>query len=206
MYHQEKVFISHAGPQRDVALLLRTQLRHAGISTFVDMRDLRPGQQDPAWGQLQAACQQAQLVVFVVTRDFLRQTATIQQLRWVLAQREQQFLAAGSTLPQLLTVLYPIYVLRSWQNMAELRQMLGSRWWTPMLLPAFAVAWLVNKALCDAPVDVQELGAGSLARLLHSYHPDKQANQAVQDLRALARLSDVRIDSSPRCSSSCHTM
>jgi histidyl-tRNA synthetase len=103
VYRQERVFISHAGPQKHFALHLRTQLRHAGVSTFVDARELQPRQQDPASAIMQAACEQAQLVVFVITRDFLRRKATIKELRWAVAQRQKQPQGspANRKLPQL---------------------------------------------------------------------------------------------------------
>jgi TIR domain len=203
MYSNEQVFISHAGPQKHFALHLRTQLRHAGISTFVDARDLQPGQQNPAGDIMKTACQQAEAAIFVITRDFLRRPATIQELRWVLAQHEppQQGLAATIKPPQLVTVLYPTSVLRSSRNGAELQhdlqQVLGSGTEAALQLPGYAVQ-LVDKALNDAAVDVDDLLHGSLADLLHMYHSEGTAGQAVKDLKSLARLSVFRQDSVAR--------
>lgn len=173
---QERVFISHAGSQKDFALHLRTQLRQAGISSFVDMRERRPDQADPASALLQPVCQQAQLVIFVITRDFLRQPATIQQLRWALAHRQMQpqDLPAEEALPRLLTVLYPTSVCRSRRNLAELQQLLES---DPEAKAASQLsgltARLAESVLSDASVHVHELQDKSLARLLRSYHPER---------------------------------
>lgn len=196
MYSQERVFISHAGPQKGFALHLRTQLRHAGISTFVDARELQPRQQDPASAIMKAACEQAQLVVFLITRDFLRRSATVKELRWALAQRQKQ--PAHRQLPQLLTVLYLTSVLRSSRGTKELQQILAKL--NPAeQLPGYA-AELCNIALNDAAVDVDELRYRKLDALLRFYHEDAIADQAGKDLVTLAKLSVIRLDSIARCS------
>jgi TIR domain len=201
VYSQERVFISHAGPQKHFALHLRTQLRDAGISTFVDARELQPGQQDPAGDIMRAACEQAEVVVFVITRDFLRRPATIDELGWVLAQHAQQPQGQVTTRkpPQLVTVLYPTAVLPSRRDAAELRQMLGAGWWAAMQLPAYVVR-LVNDAFNDTPVDVGELQKedSRAARLLRMYHSEGTARQAITDLKSLAELSAFRLDSVAR--------
>lgn len=198
MYSNQQVFISHAGPQKHFALHLRTQLRHAGVSTFVDVRELQPGQQDPAGDIMKTACEQAEAAIFVITRDFLRRPATIDELRWVLAQHDpqRQGPAANKKPPQLLTVLYPTSVLRSWRKPAELQQMLSGSAAAPQL-PEYAVQ-LVEQALNDTPVGVDELRRGKLAKLLHMYHPEAKAHQAIIDLKSLARLSVFRLDSVAR--------
>lgn len=127
IHRQERVFISHAGPQKGFALHLRTVLRNAGISTFVDERELLPGGVHSSADIMEAACRRAQLVVFIITHDFLRRPAAIQELRWALDQRwlrQQQGAAADEALPHLLTVLYPTSVTPSWRE-PELQQLLG---------------------------------------------------------------------------------
>jgi TIR domain len=212
VYRQERVFISHAGPQKHFALHLRTQLRNAGVSTFVDERELLPGAQHTAAAVMQAACEQAQLVVFLITRDFLRRTATVQELRWVLAQRQKQLqtgLAADRALPQLLTVLYPTSVCPSWRAPAELQHVLDSGRQAAEPLPGCwpcsrvrnraGAANMVQNALNDAPVDVSELQNGSLATLLRFYHPGGDVELIMADLATLAQPSVIRLDSVPRC-------
>jgi TIR domain len=199
LYRQEQVFISHAGPQKHFALHLRTQLQHAGIRTFVDERDLQPGEQHPASDVMKAACEQALLVVFLITRDFVRRPAAIQELRWAVAQRQEQLskgVAADRALPQLLTVLYPTSVCPSWRDAAELQQLLVAAPQAPAQLPDY-VATVVNAALADTPVDVGELQDGSLAALLRIYNADAEV-QALADLAILAQPSVFRLDSVPR--------
>ena len=54
VYSQERVFISHAGPQKGFALHLRSRLRDAGVSAFVDERELLPGADHSAIAILEA--------------------------------------------------------------------------------------------------------------------------------------------------------
>lgn len=211
VYSQERVFISHAGPQKGFALHLRTQLRNAGISVFVDEQELLPGTDHSAFAIMEAACRQAQLVVFVLTREFLRRPATVQELRWPLDQRQQEAAAqaAGSSpaaaLPHLLTVLYPTSVNPSWR-VPELQQLLSEAQLAPGAAEAAAVR--LNAATNDATLDVTELQNGSLARLLHLYHPAADAadctptavsaQQAAADLQELAQHTVSRADSVAR--------
>jgi TIR domain len=217
VYRQERVFISHAGPQKGFALHLRTQLRDAGISTFVDERDLLPGADQCAPTIMEAACRRAQLVVFVVTRDFLRRAATLQELRWALDQRQRQQEADASTtadsgpaapLPRLLTVMYPTSGSASWR-VPELRQLL-QRELAPISdgVDIDTVAERLNAAAVDVPVDVGELQDGSLSGLLQMYHPAAgvagsavaavTAQQAAADIAHLAATTVVRADSVAR--------
>jgi TIR domain len=218
VYRQERVFISHAGPQKGFALHLRTQLRDAGVSTFVDERELLPGDGHSAAAVMEAACRQAQLVVFVVTRDFLRRHATVQELRWALDQRQQQqgTAAAGGTspaaaLPHLLTVLYPMSVSPSWR-VPELQQLLSDK--LQQLAPGVsqgdiaAAAQQLDVATNDATVDVGELQNGGLSGLLQQYHPAAgvaeggntavTAQQAAADLEQLAQATVLRADAVAR--------
>ena len=214
VYSQERVFISHAGPQKGFALHVRSRLRDAGVSAFVDERDLQPGADHTAFAVMEAACRQAQLVVFVVTRDFLQRPATLQELRWALDQRQQpqRQAAAGSAgsspaavLPHMLAVLYPTPVSPSWR-VPELQQLLSQ-----MQLPpgaARAAAEDLNKATNDATVDVGDLRSGSLEGLLQHYHPAVgaagsapaavTAQQAATDLAKLAEATVIRDDSVAR--------
>ena len=215
VYSQEQVFISHAGPQKGFALHLRSRLRDAGVSAFVDERELLPGADHSAAAIMEAACRQAQLVVFVLTRDFLRRGATVQELRWALEQRQQRQrqAKAGSTgsgpaaaLPHMLAVLYPTSVSPSWR-VPELEQLLSK-----MQLPpgaAQAAAEDLNKATNDATVYVGQLRNGSLlGELLQHYHPAAgaaggapaavTAQQAAADLAKLAEATVIRDDSVAR--------
>lgn len=100
-YANEDVFISHAGPQKDVfAVHLRRELQRHGISAFLDERSIMRGEHSEA--RMQAACTGAKLMIFVVTCDFLRSIWCLKELRWALAKRAQ-----GAQLPEILTVLYP---------------------------------------------------------------------------------------------------
>jgi TIR domain len=210
VYSQERVFISHAGPQKGFALHLRSRLRDAGVSAFVDERELLPGADHTAVAIMEAACRQAQLVVFVITHEFLRRRATLQELRWALDQRQRQQQAAAigagsSRLPHLLTVLYPTSVNPSWR-VPELQQLLSEA----QLMPdaAEAVAVRLNTAMNDAALDVGELQDGSLDSLLQLYHPSANAadstfaavtaQQAATDLVQLAMHTVSRADSVAR--------
>jgi len=101
-YAYEDVFISHAGQQKDCfAVHLQRELQRHGISAFLDERDIKRGQHSAS--RMKAACIGAKLVIFVVTHDFLRSSYCLDELRWVLGEREQR----GGCLPEILTVLYP---------------------------------------------------------------------------------------------------
>jgi hypothetical protein len=45
VHPQERVFIALADPQKGLTLHLRTRLRNAGVSAFVDEQELLPGAQ-----------------------------------------------------------------------------------------------------------------------------------------------------------------
>jgi TIR domain len=219
VYSQNRVFISHAGPQKGFALHLRSRLRDAGISTFVDERELLPGASHTAAANMEAACRQADLVIFVITREFLRRAATMQELRWALDQRDRQRTAAATgadggpaaALPHLLTVLYPTSVSPSWRE-PELQQLLYAELTqlAPGAAPAevAAAARRINVATTDATVDIGQLSSGSLSSLLQLYHAGASAaygppeaitaEQAAADLQQLATHSVVRSDSVAR--------
>ncbi len=86
-YNGQTVFISHTGPQKDgFALPLQRALHNRRTSVFVDERIFRPacGSNGP---HMEAACRRAKLVVFMITRDFLRREWCMLELRWALDQR-----------------------------------------------------------------------------------------------------------------------
>jgi len=101
-FANEKAFISHAGVHKDsFAMLLRKELNTRKIKAFVDERDILPGQ--AADMRMRAACQHAKLVIIVVTREFLRSSYCMDELRWALEQRR----SSPQQLPMILPVLYP---------------------------------------------------------------------------------------------------
>ena len=103
-YTDQKVFISHAGPQKDgYALPLWRALCNCGITTFVDERDLPPG--GSSGTHMEAACRGAKLVVFMITRDFLRREWCMLELRWTLSQRRS---VGDRQLPEILPVFLPV--------------------------------------------------------------------------------------------------
>jgi TIR domain len=211
VYSKEGVFISHAGPQKGFALHLRTRLRDAGITAFVDERELLPGDSHTAEENMEAACRGAKLVVFVITRDFLRRRATMQELRWTLNQRQHSKQAAmadgssGAALPRMLTVMYPTSVSPSWR-VPELTQLLGEV--LQQLSPATAqpdlprAAERLDAATNDATVKVGELckakqvgsAVGKLLELYHQAEAGDGPSAAVAAQREAARheAADVR--------------
>ena len=148
--------------------------------------------------------------MFVLTRDFLRRQATIQELRWALDQRQQQAAAsAGSSpaamLPHVLTVLYPTSVNPSWR-VPELQQLLSETQLVPDAAEAVAVR--LNAVINEAALDVGELQNGSLDSILQLYHPATHAvdstptavtaQQAAADLAQLAKHTVSRADAVAR--------
>lgn len=102
MYASEDVFISHAWQQKDsFAVHLRRELQRQGLTAFLDERNILPG--ELAASRIKAACTGAKLVIFVVTRAFIRSPDCLEELRWTLACRKQ---SRGRT-PEILTVLFP---------------------------------------------------------------------------------------------------
>ncbi len=103
-YTGQNVFISHAGPQKDgYALPLWRALCNRGVTTFVDERDLPPG--GSSGQHMEAACRKAKLVVFMITRDFLRRACCMVELRWALHQRRS---VGDRRLPEILPVFLPV--------------------------------------------------------------------------------------------------
>ncbi len=104
MYMGEAVFISHAGPQKDrYALPLRRDLENRGVRAFVDERDLPAG--GSSGPHMEAACRQAKLVIFLITREFLQREWCMLELRWALDQRHSE---EHRKLPGLLPVFLPV--------------------------------------------------------------------------------------------------
>lgn len=98
------VFISHRGTQKErYALPLKTMLEESGVTTFVDERNLQPGEEaDPKMeGQLRGAT----LVVFLLTPDFLGSSFCMTELQWALEQREKD----DSKTPKILPVFLKEY-------------------------------------------------------------------------------------------------
>ncbi len=113
-YAGEDVFISHADLQKDCfAVHLRRALEAGGDATvFLDERSILLGQLSIQ--RMKYACCGASLVIFVMTRQFLRSQWCMDELRWTLQQRETN----GGRLP----VLYPGDVVRGYSR-TELRAM-----------------------------------------------------------------------------------
>lgn len=97
----QDVFISHAGLQKDCyGVHLSKRLRDRGITTFLDERNIEFGQE--AVPRMKAACYNAKLAVFVITRSFLGSPHCMNEVRWALDARKRN----GSNLPEVMTVLY----------------------------------------------------------------------------------------------------
>jgi hypothetical protein len=107
------VFSSHCGKDSkcNFAIVLKTELERAGLSCFLDERDLRLG--NPAARTMLAAMQTAKFGVVVLTEGFFRR-------EWCLKELET-FLERGNCIPVFLT---PFEELR-----AVAKECLSSRVW-----------------------------------------------------------------------------
>lgn len=85
---------------------LSKRLRACGITTFLDERDIELGQE--AVSRMKAACYNAKLAIFVITRSFLASPYCMDEVRWALDARGRN----GSKLPEVMTVLYPEKLVR----------------------------------------------------------------------------------------------
>ena len=193
-YGGEHVFISHAGLQKDTfAVHLRRALQAGGDATvFLDERSILTGQ--PSGQRMEDACRGAKLVIFVVTRQFLRSRWCMDELRWTLDQRA---LSGGSGLPEMLAVLYPGDLVRGFSR-AELQTM------------ALDDEKQVTEMLTAETIDVDHLNPLSpdLEELITPHSPPLQQQGADQpvcleqrkaDLAALASLSCLQADACGRC-------
>lgn len=89
---------------------LREKLGAIGMTAVVDERDIKTGQ--VAGVCIKAACQTARLVIFVITREFLRSSYCMDELRWALEQREH----SNFQQPMILPLLYPANVMRGYSS------------------------------------------------------------------------------------------
>ena len=98
------MFISHAGLQKD-RFAFHLQRVLGGATACLAERSISPDK--PSRQCMEDACRGAKLVIFVVTRQFLRSQWCMDELRWTLDQRQ----TSGKGLPEMLTVLYPGHVV-----------------------------------------------------------------------------------------------
>ncbi len=162
-FAEESVFISHAGPQKDAFVLpLRQILQARGTTTFVDERDIRRGQ--PSEQRMMAACQGAKVAIVVLTRDFLSRAYCMEEVRWVLEQRESSSKGPSKkALPELLVVLYPDSALPSYSqpDVGKCQRMIDKQ---------------------KEPIDVDDLSPLSpeLTELLRCHQQQQQQPQALR--------------------------
>lgn len=97
-FFKQKVFISHVGRHTDsFASGLRKQLAARGMHVLERVKDL------DAASQIQAVCQVADLVIFVVSYEFMTSLDCMDELRGVLQERRN----SHAQLPRVQLLLYP---------------------------------------------------------------------------------------------------
>ena len=201
-YAGEDVFISHAGLQKDgFAVHLQRALQEGGdAAVFLDERSILLGQ--PSGQRMEDACRGARLVIFVVTREFLRSQWCMDELRWTLHQRE----ISSGRVPEMLTVLYPGDVVRGYsrvqlQSMASLDR-------KDKVMDMLTAETIDVDQLDPLSPDLERLIARHsppLQQILKQQHRHKQKEQPVsleqrkQDLAELASFCCLRADAYGRC-------
>lgn len=92
------VFISHAGQQKaSFAVWIQRELRHLGVSAFLDERSLRLG--DAADTEMEAATRTCHVVVAVLTPDFVRSSYCMEEQLWALDTQPHLPLCAKDSQP-----------------------------------------------------------------------------------------------------------
>lgn len=106
-YSHNEIFISHAGPQKNFARLLRRRFVEVNSTAFVDEDDIPRGSDGDL--VMQDACKNVKLFVFILTRDFLSRPFCMQELRWALDRKRHNTFnqqSGNSKLPELLPLFY----------------------------------------------------------------------------------------------------
>lgn len=194
-YANELIFISHAGLHKDhFAMRLRRELGACGITAFVDERDIETGQSSGP--RMKAATQNAKLVIFVITREFLSSSYCMDELRWALEQRER----SSVQLPMILPILYSSGSVRGYTR-AELEVM------------SLTNRQEVMEMLTMGTINIGDLSPlnSSLRKLIEQHSPPSQKDQLLgseernigleqrlQDLKELTRICCQRADACPR--------
>lgn len=194
------MFISHAGLHKDnFAVHLRRELGLRDISAFLDERDIRAGH--GAEMRMKAACQNAKLVIFVVTREFLESSHCMDELRWTLEQQEQnQQNESIRELPMILPLMYPSKTVRGYN-----RSELDAKRYTNAQLKHMLTAGTIN-------VDDLHPLSSELTKLIKQHSKPMQKlqqlpgvsqasslEQRINDLRVLASICCQRSDARARC-------
>ncbi len=203
-YLGEDVFISHAGLQKDgFAVHLRRALQEGGdAAVFLDERSILLGQ--PSALRMEEACRGAKLVIFVVTREFLRSQWCMDELRWTLHQRD----ISGGRMPEMLTVLYPGDVVRGYtrvqlQSMASLNR-------RERVIDMLTAETIDVDQLDPLSHDLERLIARHSPPLLQMLEQPKQQEQPIsleqrkKDLAELASFCCLRADAYGRCAPLAH--
>lgn len=184
------VFISHAGVHHDsFAGHLQQALDQHGVTTFTKAHaSLNIHAAD---SHIKVACQNAKLVIFVVTRDFLRSANCMNELRWALAQRSR----SNMQLPEILPLLYPSGNVQAYTR-AELNGM-------PLTDKQH-----ITDMLTMGTINVDHLDplTSELTQLIERHSPSKQfqpphgqhqaicLEQRISDIAVLARICCHRAD------------
>lgn len=182
----QDVFISHSGFQKDCyAVHLREKLRFRDISVFLDERDIFPGQ--PANIRIEAACRDAKLAIFVITRSFLCSQWCMDEVHWVLDQRERN----TANLPEILTILYPNNMTRGYTQ-----EHLNS------VSPSDKKKMIED--LAKEVIEMKDLRplSDDLKQVIKDHFPEQQQSispaQRERDLEKLARICLQKPDACPR--------
>ena len=103
---QYDIFLSHRGPdvKRTFCAFLERALCKAGVRSFVDHTDLKPG--DPAWATMKHALQTANLVMPVYSSGYVKSS-------WCLDELEDMMRKPANVLP----VFYD-----AWPGMVKLEE------------------------------------------------------------------------------------
>jgi len=95
-----KVFISHAGkPQDDYPSALRSALTEQGLKV------LERSFEENAFARVETSCEEADLVIFIVTHNFLQNSICLKELQWVLQHRHES--CSKLSRPSIQVLLYP---------------------------------------------------------------------------------------------------
>lgn len=159
-------------------LPLRQALQARGTTTFVDERDIRRGQ--PSEQRMRAACQGATVAIVVLTRDFLRSAYCMEEVRWVLEERERSSTGPSKkALPELLVVLYPNIALPAWLGYSQ--PDMGKRQGT------------IDKM--TAPIKVDDLSPLSpeLTELLSCHQQQQQQPQALRQPQYQMQIAAITV-------------
>ena len=103
------VFISHAGEQKiHLAAQLKQDLRLSGVTAFLDRDDLHLG--DASEQKMKESVRSCQILIIILTRDWLKKKWTNDELHWALEQRRLSQPDEQPATPLIMTLYHGVSV------------------------------------------------------------------------------------------------